>query len=129
MPPVFEAQIEHELQLIGEMRYEHYFLTVYDIVAFARSRHILCQGRGSAANSVVCYCLGVTEVDPRLCADEVKSGQLVAPFDISIMTGRTYTLVCRPDETDLARIAAFRDWALTALVESNIPEVLEPKPA
>ena len=72
---------------------------------------------------------GVTEVDPRLCADEVKSGQLVAPFDISIMTGRTYTLVCRPDETDLARIAAFRDWALTALVESNIPEVLEPKPA
>ncbi|MEY2685838.1 MAG: error-prone polymerase DnaE, partial [Pseudomonadota bacterium] len=47
-----------------ELRYEHYFLTVYDIVAFARSRHILCQGRGSAANSVVCYCLGVTEVDP-----------------------------------------------------------------
>ena len=46
------------------MRYEHYFLTVYDIVAFARSRHILCQGRGSAANSVVCYCLGVTAVDP-----------------------------------------------------------------
>ena len=58
------AQIEHELTLIGELAYEHYFLTVYDIVAFARSRHILCQGRGSAANSVVCYCLGVTEVDP-----------------------------------------------------------------
>ena len=64
VPAKVEAQIEHELQLIGEMRYEHYFLTVYDIVAFARSRHILCQGRGSAANSVVCYCLGVTEVDP-----------------------------------------------------------------
>ena len=59
-----QAQIEHELSLICELRYEHYFLTVYDIVAFARSRHILCQGRGSAANSVVCYCLGVTEVDP-----------------------------------------------------------------
>ena len=59
-----QAQIEHELGLIAELRYEHYFLTVYDIVAFARSRHILCQGRGSAANSVVCYCLGVTEVDP-----------------------------------------------------------------
>ena len=44
--------------------YEHYFLTVYDIVAFARARDILCQGRGSAANSLVCYCLGVTEVDP-----------------------------------------------------------------
>lgn len=59
-----QAQIEHELALICELHYEHYFLTVYDIVAFARSRHILCQGRGSAANSVVCYCLGVTEVDP-----------------------------------------------------------------
>jgi error-prone DNA polymerase len=57
-------QIEHELALIAELHYEHYFLTVYDIVAFARSRHILCQGRGSAANSVVCYCLGITEVDP-----------------------------------------------------------------
>ncbi|HTH10821.1 MAG TPA: error-prone DNA polymerase [Acidovorax sp.] len=59
-----QEQIEHELALICELHYEHYFLTVYDIVAFARSRHILCQGRGSAANSVVCYCLGVTEVDP-----------------------------------------------------------------
>jgi error-prone DNA polymerase len=59
-----QGQIEHELSLICELHYEHYFLTVYDIVAFARSRHILCQGRGSAANSVVCYCLGVTEVDP-----------------------------------------------------------------
>jgi error-prone DNA polymerase len=59
-----QHQIEHELSLICELRYEQYFLTVYDIVAFARSRHILCQGRGSAANSAVCYCLGVTEVDP-----------------------------------------------------------------
>ncbi|MES2886842.1 MAG: error-prone DNA polymerase [Pseudomonadota bacterium] len=57
-------QIEHELHLIAELRYEHYFLTVADIVHFARSQGILCQGRGSAANSVVCYCLGVTEVDP-----------------------------------------------------------------
>jgi error-prone DNA polymerase len=59
-----QHQIEHELSLICELHYEQYFLTVYDIVAFARSRHILCQGRGSAANSAVCYCLGVTEVDP-----------------------------------------------------------------
>ena len=59
-----QHQIEHELALIFELHYEQYFLTVYDIVAFARSRHILCQGRGSAANSAVCYCLGVTEVDP-----------------------------------------------------------------
>ena len=59
-----QLQIEHELELIKDLAYEHYFLTVADIVAFARSRHILCQGRGSAANSVVCYCIGVTEVDP-----------------------------------------------------------------
>jgi len=56
--------IEHELQLIADLRYEPYFLTVYDIVAFARSKGILCQGRGSAANSAVCFCLGITEVDP-----------------------------------------------------------------
>ena len=59
-----QLQIEHELELIKDLKYEHYFLTVADIVQFARSRHILCQGRGSAANSVVCYCIGVTEVDP-----------------------------------------------------------------
>jgi error-prone DNA polymerase len=57
-------QIEHELRLISDLRYESYFLTVHDIVQFARSRDILCQGRGSAANSAVCYCLGITEVDP-----------------------------------------------------------------
>ncbi|MGI9219871.1 MAG: error-prone DNA polymerase [Woeseiaceae bacterium] len=56
--------VEHELKLIAELRYEPYFLTVYDIVAFARGQNILCQGRGSAANSAVCYCLGITEVDP-----------------------------------------------------------------
>jgi len=63
-PAAVERQIEHELALIAELRYEPYFLTVADIVAFARSRGILCQGRGSAANSAVCYCLGITEVDP-----------------------------------------------------------------
>ena len=56
--------VEHELSLIVELRYEAYFLTVHDIVSFARSRGILCQGRGSAANSAVCYCLGITAVDP-----------------------------------------------------------------
>ncbi len=54
----------HELQLIKELRYEAYFLTVWDLVTFARSRGILCQGRGSAANSAVCFCLGITAVDP-----------------------------------------------------------------
>ncbi len=58
--------LEHELTLIGKLRYEPYFLTVNDVVAFARSRNILCQGRGSAANSVVCYCLGVTSVSPEI---------------------------------------------------------------
>ena len=57
-------QIEAELELISELHYESYFLTVHDIVQFARSQDILCQGRGSAANSAVCYCLGITEVDP-----------------------------------------------------------------
>jgi error-prone DNA polymerase len=58
------ALIEHELELIAELQYESYFLTVQDIVAFARAKNILCQGRGSAANSAVCFCLGITEVDP-----------------------------------------------------------------
>ena len=56
--------MEHEFNLIEELHYEPYFLTVWDLVRFARSRNILCQGRGSAANSAVCYCLGVTAVDP-----------------------------------------------------------------
>ena len=62
--PEVVAQIEHELRLIGQLGYEAYFLTVHDLVAFARRQGILCQGRGSAANSAVCYCLGITEVDP-----------------------------------------------------------------
>jgi DNA-directed DNA polymerase III PolC len=60
------AMLEHELALIARLRYEPYFLTVHDVVAFARSRGILCQGRGSAANSVVCYALGVTSVSPEI---------------------------------------------------------------
>ncbi|MEC8038130.1 MAG: amidohydrolase family protein, partial [Pseudomonadota bacterium] len=64
VPETVVHNIEHELALIGELSYEAYFLTVYDIVRFARSRGILCQGRGSAANSTVCFCLGITAVDP-----------------------------------------------------------------
>ena len=63
-PPKVSELIEHELELIAELRYEAYFLTVHDVVRYARSIGILCQGRGSAANSVVCFCLGITEVDP-----------------------------------------------------------------
>lgn len=64
VPRKVKNLVEHELALIADLQYESYFLTVYDIVAFARSQGILCQGRGSAANSAVCYCLGITEVDP-----------------------------------------------------------------
>ncbi len=64
VPAKVQNQIDHELKLIEELHYEAYFLTVYDLVRFARSRQILCQGRGSAANSAVCYCLQVTSVDP-----------------------------------------------------------------
>jgi error-prone DNA polymerase len=64
VPEKIRCIIEHELALIAQRQYEPYFLTVYDIVRYARSKDILCQGRGSAANSTVCYCLGITEVDP-----------------------------------------------------------------
>jgi error-prone DNA polymerase len=64
VPPKVRRLVEHELALIAELQYEAYFLTVHDIVRFAKSRGILCQGRGSAANSAVCYALGITEVDP-----------------------------------------------------------------
>lgn len=63
-PNKVSTLVERELQLIADLQYESYFLTVQDIVAFARSKNILCQGRGSAANSAVCFCLGITEVDP-----------------------------------------------------------------
>ncbi|VVE38790.1 error-prone DNA polymerase [Pandoraea terrigena] len=68
VPQKVRHLIESELTLIRELEYEPYFLTVYDIVRFARSQNILCQGRGSAANSAVCYCLGITAVNP----DEVQ---------------------------------------------------------
>ncbi|MBV8337914.1 MAG: error-prone DNA polymerase [Alphaproteobacteria bacterium] len=64
IPEKIRRLIEHELRLIERLDYARYFLTVHDIVRFARHRGILCQGRGSAANSVVCYCLGITAVDP-----------------------------------------------------------------
>ncbi|WP_058556640.1 error-prone DNA polymerase [Thiohalocapsa sp. ML1] len=64
LPDKVRGQIEHELALIAELAYAPFFLTVHDIVRFARGQGILCQGRGSAANSAVCFCLGITEVDP-----------------------------------------------------------------
>ncbi len=64
VPATVRQMLERELALIGELGYERYFLTVHDLVEFARGRGILCQGRGSAANSAACYALGITEVDP-----------------------------------------------------------------
>ena len=64
VPEAVRQLLDHELGLIADLGYEPYFLTVWDLVRFARSRGILCQGRGSAANSAVCYCLGITSVDP-----------------------------------------------------------------
>ena len=64
VPPAVLENIEHELRLIAELNFEPFFLTVHDVVDYARSQNILCQGRGSAANSAVCYCLRITEVDP-----------------------------------------------------------------
>jgi len=64
VPEKVKRALEHEFKIIEALRYEPYFLTCYDIVSFARSQGILCQGRGAAANSSVCYCLGITEVNP-----------------------------------------------------------------
>jgi len=87
VPAPVQRQIAHELALIDELGYAHYFLTVADLVRFARSRQILCQGRGSAANSAVCYCLGVTEVDPARMAtlfERFVSRERREPPDIDI---------------------------------------------
>src|SRR6185437_5388324 len=64
VPETVAKALAYELEIIGSLNYAPYFLTVYDIVRFAHSKDILCQGRGSAANSTVCYCLGITEVKP-----------------------------------------------------------------
>jgi len=87
IPDKVRADVEKELGLIAEKQYEAFFLTVYDIVRFARSKGILCQGRGSAANSVVCYALGITEVDPmraHLLFERFISRERDEPPDIDV---------------------------------------------
>ncbi len=86
-PGKVRSLVEHELKLVGELHYEAYFLTVHDIVQFAQRRGILCQGRGSAANSVICYCLGITEVDParmELLFERFISRERNEPPDIDV---------------------------------------------
>jgi len=82
-----QRRIDTELALISELQYEYYFLTVFDIVRFARAQGILCQGRGSAANSVICYCLGITEVNPEeisLLFERFISRERNEPPDIDV---------------------------------------------
>jgi error-prone DNA polymerase len=84
---VLRATLRKELDLIAELNYAHYFLTVHDIVSYARSQNILCQGRGSAANSAVCYVLGVTAVDPTkvdLLFERFISKERLEPPDIDV---------------------------------------------
>ena len=86
-PENIQKTIDKELQLIAQKEYEHYFVTLYDIVQFARSKNIMCQGRGSAANSVVCYCLFLTEVNPQevqLLFERFISEERHEPPDIDI---------------------------------------------
>ncbi|MBV8650092.1 MAG: error-prone DNA polymerase [Alphaproteobacteria bacterium] len=87
VPPKVREQLEYELRLIEELAYAPYFLTVHDVVRFAREKEILCQGRGSAANSAVCYCLGITEVDPtriNLLFERFISAERNEPPDIDV---------------------------------------------
>lgn len=87
IPTKVEATLKHEIELISELDYASYFLTVYDLVRFARSKGILCQGRGSAANSAVCFCLGITSVDPvqiNLLFERFISAERGEPPDIDV---------------------------------------------
>ncbi|WP_226488274.1 error-prone DNA polymerase [Pseudomonas sp. B20] len=87
LTPATRAQVEKELALIAEKKFDSYFLTVHDIVEFARSQHILCQGRGSAANSAVCYALGITELNPEqsnLLFERFISRERNEPPDIDV---------------------------------------------
>lgn len=87
VPEKVEKSLKYELDLIGELNVAPYFLTVHDIVKWARAQEILCQGRGSAANSSVCYCLGVTSVDPsihNLLFDRFLSRERKEPPDIDV---------------------------------------------
>lgn len=86
-PDPVRQQVLHELAVISDLKYEMYFLTVHDMVRFARKQHILCQGRGSAANSAVCYCLGITAVDPdqgKLLFERFMSRERKEPPDIDV---------------------------------------------
>ncbi|MBL7714478.1 MAG: error-prone DNA polymerase [Bdellovibrionales bacterium] len=87
IPSDVEKQLHHELKLVSELGFADYFLTIWEIVSFAREKKILCQGRGSAANSIVCYCLGITAIDPvrmNLLFERFISAERGEPPDIDV---------------------------------------------
>lgn len=120
VPDEVAAQLDKELELIGELDYCGYFLTMYEIVEFCRSRAILCQGRGSAANSAVCYCLGITAIDPvrmGLLFERFLSRERAEPpdIDLDIMHGRreeviqhVYEKYSRSHATMVANVVRYR---------------------
>lgn len=145
IPESVKKQIQHELALIRDLDYERYFLTIYDIVAFARSQNILCQGRGSAANSAVCYVLGITEVNPaesNLLFERFISKERKEPPDIDVdfeherreeviqylyqkygrhraaLVATVITYRTRSAIRDIARALAWDDFAIEKLVRA-----------
>lgn len=87
IPPEVRTQLAHEFKLVRELEFADYFLTIWEIVQFARERGILCQGRGSAANSIICYCLGITAIDPvkmSLLFERFISAERAEPPDIDV---------------------------------------------
>jgi error-prone DNA polymerase len=142
LPSKVRTQVEHELALIEQLGFAPYFLTVHDVVRFARERGILCQGRGSAANSAVCYCLGITAVDPArsdLLFERFVSAERNEPPDIDVdfeherreeviqyvytkygrdHAGMTATVICYRSKMALREVAktfALSDDAIVAL--------------
>ena len=107
--------IEDELALIAQLKFEPYFLTVADIVQWARRQGILCQGRGSAANSVVCFCLGVTEVDPTAKHMTLLFGRFIAPSATSRPTSSSIS------STSAARRSSSTSTASTAATVPRSP--------
>ena len=111
VPQKVRALVDYELRLIAELGYEAFFLTVHDVVRFARERGILCQGRGSAANSAVCYVLGITEVNPathELLFARFISGQRQEPPDIDVdfcIRGRAQVIQYVKDKYGADRVA------------------------
>ncbi len=87
VPEKIKTQVSYELKIIGQLNFADYFLTIYEIIEFAHEREILCQGRGSAANSAVCYCLGITAIDPtqiNLLFERFISAERGEPPDIDV---------------------------------------------